>query len=47
MNRIKELLNRILRIVDGLAKLIPTLLDVLEDLADDGKRNRSNSKSAK
>ena len=47
MIRIKELLNRILRVVDGLAKLIPTLLDILEDLADDGKRNNSNRKSSK
>ena len=39
----KDLLNRILKIVSILLKVIPVLIDVLEDYADDGKRNNSIS----
>lgn len=37
----KETLQRIKRIVDALSKLIPTLIEIIQDLADDGKLNKS------
>lgn len=42
--RIKDTLHKLNRIVTVLYKLIPTLIDLIEDLSDDGKRNRSNKK---
>lgn len=42
--RLRETLRKLQRIVNVLYKLIPTLLDLIEDFADDGKRNNSNKK---
>ena len=42
----KELLQKIGRIVEALSRLIPTLLEILEDLSDDGKRNHSNKRTS-
>ena len=42
----RDLLKKLFIIVTALVKLIPTLLDIIEDFADDGKRNKSNSKSS-
>lgn len=39
-----ELLRKVGRLVDALTRLIPTLIEILEDLGDDGKRNNSNKK---
>lgn len=39
---IRELLTKLLKIANILMKIVPTFLDVLEDLSDDGKRNNSN-----
>lgn len=38
-----ELLRKIERLVNALSKLIPVIIDVLNDLSDDGKRNFSNT----
>jgi hypothetical protein len=43
----KDLLRKIHKIVQALTKLIPTLIEVIEDLADDGKLNNSNTKAPK
>jgi hypothetical protein len=40
----RDLLSKINKIVNALSTLIPTLLEVLEDFADDGKRNHSNKR---
>lgn len=37
-------LRKLQKIVGALLKLIPVLIEVLEDLADDGKLNKSNTK---
>ena len=36
-------LQKLLKIIQALVKLLPTIIDVLQDLADDGERNGSNS----
>lgn len=36
-------LQKLLKIIQALVKLLPTIIDVLQDLADDGKRNGSTS----
>lgn len=38
----KEILNTILKFANIITKVIPTILAVIEDLADDGRLNRSN-----
>ena len=43
--RLIETLKKIGRLVEALTKLIPTIIDILEDLGDDGKRNLSNRKA--
>lgn len=35
-------LKKLYKIFNALLKLIPTLIDVLQDFADDGKINKSN-----
>ena len=35
-------LQKLLKIIQALVKLLPTIIDVLQDLADDGERNGSN-----
>ena len=40
--KILDVLKKLARLVDALTKLIPLLIEILEDLADDGVRNRSN-----
>jgi hypothetical protein len=42
----KKLLHNLYKIAKVLNKLVPTLLDILEDFGDDGKRNYSNIRSA-
>ena len=42
--RFKQTLQKLHKIVNVLYKLIPTLIDLIEDFADDGKRNNSNRK---
>ena len=42
--KLKQTLLKLNKIVNVLYKLIPTLIDLIEDFADDGKRNRSNKK---
>ena len=37
-----DAIRRIQRIVGAIAKLLPVLIDVIEDFADDGKINKSN-----
>jgi len=37
----KELLEKILKVITVLLKIIPVIIDVLSDFADDGKRNNS------
>lgn len=39
-----ELLKKLLRFLPAIHKILQTLVDVFEDLADDGARNYSNSK---
>lgn len=39
-----EALRRFAKILTALTKLIPVIIDVLQDFADDGKRNNSNIK---
>lgn len=41
----KKLLQNLYKIAKILNKLVPTLLDILEDIGDDGQRNYSNSNS--
>jgi len=41
----KKLLHNLYKIAKVLNKLVPTLLDILEDFGDDGQRNYSNSRS--
>ena len=38
----KEILNTILKFSNIIVKVIPTILSIIEDLADDGRLNRSN-----
>lgn len=35
-------LKKLYKIFNALLKLIPTLIDVIEDFSDDGKLNKSN-----
>lgn len=42
--RIKNVLQKLMKLINALSKIIPTLIEVLEDLADDGKLNKSNTK---
>ena len=37
-----EFLKKLLKIIGALMKLLPTIIDVLQDIADDGERNGSN-----
>lgn len=46
MKGLKESLQRVYKILEALVRLIPTVLEILEDLADDGKRNNSNRGTA-
>lgn len=39
-----DLLKKVLRLLPSLLKILNTIVEVLEDFADDGKRNHSNSK---
>ena len=36
-----DALKKLLKIITALMKLLPSVIDVLQDLADDGKRNGS------
>lgn len=38
----KNLLELLLKVAEALVKVVPAILDVLEDLVDDGKVNGSN-----
>jgi hypothetical protein len=38
-----DLLKKLQKLVEALVKLVPVLIDVLADLADDGKRNHSST----
>ena len=38
----KNLLEMLLKVAEALIKIVPAILDVLEDLVDDGKINASN-----
>ena len=38
-----DALKKLLKIITALMKLLPSVIDVLQDLADDGQRNGSNS----
>lgn len=38
-----EILKRILRLLPSLLKILNTIVEVLEDFADDGKRNHSTT----
>lgn len=40
----KNLLQNLLKVITALVKIIPVLLEVLEDFADDGKLNKSTTK---
>ncbi len=40
----KNTLIKLKKIVEVLYKLLPVLIELLEDFADDGKINKSNSK---
>lgn len=42
----KELLEFILKVAEAIVKLVPALLDVVEDLFDDGKINSSNKRTS-
>lgn len=37
-------LRKVYRLLQALAKLLPAIIEVLEDLADDGKLNKSTGK---
>lgn len=39
-----DALRRVYKLLQALVKLIPTIIEVLEDLADDGKLNKSTGK---
>jgi uncharacterized spore protein YtfJ len=39
-----ETLKRFSKILQALIKLVPVIIDVMSDFADDGKRNNSNAK---
>ena len=41
-----DLLKRILKFLPSIIKIIRTLIEVIEDVADDGKHNNSTSKAA-
>lgn len=43
--KILDVLKKLARLADALTKLVPLLIEILEDLADDGVRNRSNANS--
>lgn len=45
--KIKNLLLKLYKLVQALTKLIPTLLEVIEDFSDDGKLNKSHKKNDK
>ena len=36
-----DFLRKIQKILNAISKLLPSIIDVLQDLADDGKRNHS------
>ena len=38
--------KRLLKLLQAVVKILPVVLEVLNDLADDGKRNNSNAKPA-
>lgn len=40
-----DVLKKVLKIITALMKLLPTIIDVLQDIADDGERNGSNSRT--
>jgi hypothetical protein len=40
----KSLLSKLLKVISALTKIIPVLIEVLEDFADDGKLNKSTKK---
>lgn len=40
----KSILQKLLKLISALVKIIPVLLEVLEDFADDGQLNKSNQK---
>ena len=39
-------LKRIMKLLAALMKLLPVLIDIVEDFADDGERNHSTGKPA-
>lgn len=41
-----EALKRFAKILQALSKLVPVIIDIVSDFADDGKRNNSNAKQA-
>lgn len=45
-NKVKmiDALRRFAKILQALTKLVPVIIDVISDFADDGKRNNSNAK---
>lgn len=43
----KETLKKLQRIINVLYKLVPVLINLIEDFADDGKVNKSNTEKPK
>ena len=37
-----DTLRKLLKVLNAIVKLLPTIIEVLADLADDGKINKSN-----
>lgn len=40
-----DLLKKVLKFLPSIIKIIRTLIEVIEDVADDGKRNHSTGKA--
>lgn len=42
--KILDTLKKLQRLMEALVQLVPTIIELVQDFADDGKRNYSNSK---
>lgn len=40
-----ELLRKILKIIGALSKILPSIIEVLQDISDDGKINHSTKRT--